>query len=371
MVWFPVLLIANLLWVIVLFYTERKASAFMQDRLGPTVVGRWGMLQAFADLLKLLQKESIKVTGTDRWLFVAAPLVLFMVSFVGYVFIPLTPDVTPADGIYNAVLILLGLVAIDVFGVLLAGWSSNSKYPVYGAMRGLAQLISYEIPVGISILAVLVLGQSMDLTELSYQQTHLAKSWYEQNGLTWHGNYLFGIKSLGVNIDQIGGFLTWNIFRMPLLLFGFVVFYIATLAECNRAPFDLPEGESELVGGFHTEYSGFKWAVFFLSEYTLQLLFAAVGTVLFLGGWGTPLPNIGPIELANWTQGTPGTWACNLWGAFWFMLKVLLWGMSHVWVRWTFPRLRLDQLMYLCWQVLIPISLGLLALTSLWRLFMI
>jgi NADH-quinone oxidoreductase subunit H len=371
MMWFPVLLVANLLWVIVLFYGERKGAAFMQDRMGPNVVGKWGMLQAFADLLKLLQKEAITITGSDRLLFGIAPLLIFAVSFVGYVFIPLTPDVVPASGVYSAVFLLLGLVSLDVFGILMAGWGSNSKYPVYGAMRGLAQIISYEIPVGITVLCVVVLCQTLDLQAITYQQTHLANWWAHTHQQVWQGNYLFGIKALGISTDQIGGILTWNIFRMPLLFVGFVIYYIATLAECNRAPFDLPEGESELVGGFHTEYSGFKWAVFFLSEYTMQLLFAALGAVLFLGGWGTPLPNIGPLALADYTTGLPGTWTANAWGVFWLMIKVLLWGLSHIWVRWTFPRLRLDQLMYLCWQVLLPISMVLLVLCAVWRMFMV
>lgn len=371
MLWFPLLLVTNLLWVIVVFYAERKLSAFMQDRMGPTHVGRSGMLQAVADLLKLLQKESISITGSDKWMFVAAPLVIFAVAFVGYAFLPITPNVVAASGIYAAAFMLLGLISVDVMGILMAGWSSNNKYSVLGAMRSLAQIVSYEIPVGLSVLTVLLMCQTLDLQAIAYSQSAWAEDYALGHGMMHEPAYLLGIKALGIELSGHWGFLNWNIMKMPLLIIAFVVYYIATLAECNRAPFDLPEGESELVGGFHTEYSGFKWAVFFLSEYTMQLVFGALGAVLFLGAWNTPLPDIGAVTLGQWTSGAPGTWAGNLWGIFWLMVKTLLWAVSHVWVRWTFPRLRIDQLMYLCWQVLVPISLVMVVLAAVWRMFMI
>lgn len=371
MMWFPLLLVTNLLWVIIIFYVERKASAFMQDRVGPAVAGKWGTLQAVADLLKLIQKEEINVAGSQRFMFLAAPLLIFAVSIVGYALLPISPDVVAAPGMFSAAFVILAIISLDVFGLLMAGWGSNSKYATLGAMRSLAQIVSYEIPVGLSVLTVLMLAQSMDLQEIAFQQSAHAQTYAAEHLQVWSGNYLFGIKALGISTDGWGGLLNWNIVRMPMLLIAMVVYYIATLAECNRAPFDLPEGESELVGGFLTEYSGFRWAVFFLSEYTMQLVFSALGVVLFLGAWSTPLPDIGPVKLGSWTSGEPGTWAGNLWGVFWFMLKTLAWTMTHVWVRWTFPRLRMDQLMYLCWQVLVPISLFMVVFAAAWRLLMI
>lgn len=346
--------------VVVGVYAERKISAFIQDRLGPMEVGPYGAFQLAADLLKLLQKEDIVPKLADRRLFLIAPGLIFTAVFAGYAILPLSPD-WQGSGAGVGVFWLLAVVSLDILGILMAGWASNNKYSLFGAMRSVAQLISYEIPLGLSVLCVAMLSQSLNLQDISYQQ-----------GIHHPGTtYLFGLRSLGIDISDVGGFLSWNVVRMPLFFVVFLIFFLASLAECNRAPFDIPEAESELVGGFHTEYSGFRWAILFLSEYALMLLVCLLGAVLFLGSWNTPLPNLGPVRLADWTSGQPGTLWGNLTGFFWLLLKALGLFFVQMWVRWTYPRLRVDQLMHLCWKVLTPFALVLVLLTGLWRLWMV
>ncbi|MCY7353044.1 MAG: NADH-quinone oxidoreductase subunit H [Cytophagaceae bacterium] len=360
---FPALLICLALAVgsvVVGVYAERKVSAFIQDRLGPMEVGPYGSLQLIADLLKLLQKEDIVPKLADRRLFLAAPLLIFTAIFAGYSVLPLSPD-WQGSGASEGVYFLLAIVSFDILGLLMAGWASNNKYSLIGAMRAVAQIISYEIPLGLSVLCVVMLSQSLNLQEISYQQgIHAAEL-----------NYLFGLKGLGIDVSEVGGFLTWNLVRMPLFFIAFLIFFITSLAECNRAPFDMSEAESELVGGFHTEYSGYRWALLFLSEYAMMLLVSILGAVLFLGSWNTPLPNLGPLRLADWTSGQPGTFYGNLTGIFWILLKAAALIFVQMWVRWTYPRLRVDQLMHLCWKVLTPAALILVLLTGVWRLLMV
>jgi NADH-quinone oxidoreductase subunit H len=346
--------------VIVSVYLERKVSAFIQDRVGPMEVGKWGLLQLFADLIKLLQKEDIIPNSSDRKMFKMVPYLIFAAVFVGFSFIPISSGLQ-AVNIQTGVFILMGLISIDILGILMAGWSSNNKYSLLGAMRSAAQIISYEIPLGISILCVCMISTSLNLQEIISQQGIFSS---EQN-------YLFGIKALGIETNQIGGFLTWNIFRSPLLIPVFVIFFISALAEANRAPFDLPEAESELIAGFQTEYSGFRWAILFLAEYGMMLLMSLLAVILFLGGWNTPFPNIGPVKLADWTSGTPDALSAHFWGAFWMFSKAYLLMLIQMWVRWSFPRVRVDQLMYLCWKVLTPIGLLLLLFCAYWRVLMI
>ncbi len=347
-------------FVVIGVYLERKISAFIQDRLGPMEVGKWGLLQLFADLLKLLQKEDIVPAAADRKLFLLAPSVIFASVFAGFAVMPLTPDLqgsATAVGVFY----LMAIVSFDVVGILMAGWGSNNKYSLLGAMRSVSQIVSYEIPLGLTILCVVMICQSLNLQEISFQQ-----------GIyTYEPNYLFGIKALGIDVTEWGGIFSWNILRNPFLLIAYVIFFIATLAEANRAPFDLPEGESEIVAGFNTEYSGMRFALLFLSEYAMMLLVAFLGAILFLGSWNTPFPNIGPVRLADWTSGSPGTVRGNLTGAFWLLTKALLAIMVQMWIRWTLPRLRVDQLMFLCWKVLTPISILLLLISGVWRLLMI
>src|SRR5690606_28127117 len=181
----------------------------------------------------------------------------------------------------------------------------------------------------------------------------------------------FNTPAWNIRVDQIGGFLAWNIFRMPLLFFTWVIFFIASLAECNRAPFDLPEAESELVAGFHTEYSGFRFAVIMLGEYAMMLLVSILGVVLFFGSWNSPLPDIGRLELASWSTGKPGTIASTVWGIFWLMSKSLFFVAIQMWIRWTYPRLRIDQLMALSWKYLTPVALFLIVTFAFWKIIFI
>ncbi len=343
--------------VVVGVYLERKISALIQDRMGPMEVGKWGLLQLIADLLKLLQKEDIVPAAADRKLFLAAPIVIFTAIFAGFSVLPLSPNLTGSSAEVG-VFFLLTIISVDIVGLLMAGWGSNNKYSLYGAMRAIAQIVSYEIPLGLSVLCVIVTCQTLNLQAISFQQ-----GMYSPEPI-----YLFGIKQTGIEVTQWGGVFCWNILRNPLLFLVYIIFFITTLAEANRAPFDIPEGESELVGGFHTEYSGMRWALMFLSEYTMMLLVSLLGAILFLGSWNTPLPNVGPLRLAEWTGATPNTISGNIWGSFWLFLKAGICILIQMWIRWTFPRLRVDQLMYLCWKVLTPAALILFFLSALWRL---
>ncbi|MEO0331594.1 MAG: complex I subunit 1 family protein [Bacteroidota bacterium] len=345
-------------------YAERKISAFIQDRMGPMEVGKYGLLQTVADLLKLIQKEDIVPKAADRILFLAAPVIIFVAVFAGFSVLPLTSGFrgsTAEVGLF----FLLAIVSLDVIGILMSGWGSNNKYALYGALRSVAQIISYEIPLGLSVLCVVIVSQSFDLQNISYQQGILAPE------VTIVPVYLFGIAEWQIDVTNIGGILSWNIVRVPILFFAFIIYFIASLAESNRAPFDLPEAESELIGGYHTEYSGFRWALFMLSEYAMMLLVSFLGTILFLGSWNTPLPNIGTVTLADWTTGEPNTWLGHAWGIFWIFSKTLLLVAVQMWVRWTYPRLRVDQLMTLCWKYLTPASLLLVLLSAVWRLWML
>ena len=235
-------------------------------------VGYYGIGQTVADLLKLLQKEDIIPSRAQKGLFKIAPLVIFVSVFAGFSVLPLGPSWSGAP-LSSGLFFLLAIISLDVIGIILAGWSSNNKYSVLGTMRSAAQLISYEVPLGLSVVGVCIFSQSLNLQEISYQQGILSTE----------PQYLFNIPSWNIRVDQTGGFIAWNIFRMPLLFFTWLIFFIASLAECNRAPFDLPEAESELVAGFHTEYSGFRFAVIMLGEYAMMLLVSILGAVLFFG----------------------------------------------------------------------------------------
>ncbi|MGF1534247.1 MAG: NADH-quinone oxidoreductase subunit H [Bernardetiaceae bacterium] len=352
-VFLPLLLIFALLGV----YAERKLAGFIQDRLGPTEVGPYGLLQTLADVLKLIQKEDLIPISADRWLYKTAPFVVFTSVLVGFSVVPLSSDLVGAR-LDVGLFFLLAFVALDIIGILMAGWGSESKYALFGAVRAVAQMISYELPLGLSVLGVVILCGSLDLQSISFQQGIFTE---------WETNYLFGLPALGVEVSDWGGVFLWNVVRMPVLLPAFVVFFIASLAEANRAPFDLPEAESELIAGFLTEYSGFRWSIFMLAEYGMMLLVSMLGVVLFWGSWNTPLPNMGVVRLADYTSGTPGMLSGHLWGAFWLISKSLILIFVQMWVRWSYPRLRIDQLMRLCWQYLIPASLLLFFLATFWK----
>ncbi|QSE95941.1 NADH-quinone oxidoreductase subunit NuoH [Fulvivirga lutea] len=349
-----------LIFVVFAVYAERKISAFIQDRYGPMEVGPYGLLQTIADLLKLLQKEDIVPKAASRLLFLVAPILIFIVVFVAFAFIPLAPNWAGSMA-ETGVFFLMAIVSLDVIGIIMAGWSSNNKYSLLGSIRSAAQIIAYEVPLTLSVLCVLVIAQTLNLQEINMQQSIWSESTI----------YLFGIKSLGIEVTGIGGVLSWNVIQMPLLFGVWVIYFIASLAESNRAPFDLPEAESELVAGFHTEYSGFRWSIIMLAEYGMMLLVSLLGVVLFFGGWATPLPNIGAVELANWTSGNMGSLSATLWGIFWLISKTLVMIFLQMWVRWTFPRVRIDQLMTIGWKYLTPIALIFLLICSVWRLIMI
>jgi NADH-quinone oxidoreductase subunit H len=328
-------------------------------------VGYYGILQTVADLLKLLQKEDIVPASANRKLFQIAPFFIFVPIFLGFAMLPITPAWS-APAFSSALYFIFAIISLDVIGIVVAGWASNNKYSMLGTIRSAAQIISYEVPLTLSVLCACILTQTLDLQEISYQQGLLI----HQDHPIKEANYLFGIKQLGIDVTMNGGFLTWNIFRMPVLFIAWIIFFIASLAESNRAPFDLPEAESELVAGFQTEYSGFRWAVIMLAEYAMMLLVSFIGVVLFWGSWNTPLPNIGSLPLATWTTGSIGSYSIHVWGIFWLLSKTVLMVCLQIWVRWTFPRIRIDQLTSLSWKYLTPASLLLVIICALWKLLL-
>lgn len=342
------LFVFTALFTLFAVYSERKISAFIQDRLGPMEVGKYGSLQSFADILKLLQKEFIIPKAVDKTLFILAPIIIFVSVYLGFAALPWAPGLIPIS-LNLGLFYIFAILSIETIGILMAGWGSNNKYALLGSMRSVAQMVSYEIPVGISLISVVMISQSLNLQEITLKQGILSLSSVEFLGI-W-------------DVKAIGGFFAWNIFQAPHLILAYIIYFIASLAECNRAPFDIPEAESELVGGFHIEYSGLRFAFIFLAEYSMMFLVAMIGVVLFLGGWNSPLPNIGNLSFANWTTGMA-------WGIFWILSKTLLIVAIQIWIRWTFPRLKVDQLMSLCWKVLTPLAFICILISGIWRLTM-
>lgn len=328
-------------------YSERKIAGFVQDRLGPMETGKYGALQTLADILKLIQKEFITPSAADKVLFAAAPVIIFIAVFLGFAVMPWAPNVAPAT-LHLGLFYVMAIIAIDAIGLLMAGWGSNNKFSLLGSMRAVAQIVSYEIPAGLALISAVMITQTLNLQEITINQGIQTES----------TAFFFGF----LEVSDIGGLLAWNIFQAPHLLLAYVIFFIASLAECNRAPFDIPEAESELVGGFHTEYGGLRFAFVFLAEYAMMFLVAMIGVVIFLGGWNSPLPNIGPMKLAEWTTGL-------VWGIFWTLSKTLLIVGIQMWIRWTLPRLRADQLMALCWKVLTPLAFLCMAISGIWRVW--
>jgi NADH-quinone oxidoreductase subunit H len=309
---------------VVYVYAERKLSAFMQDRLGPMRAGPYGVLQTIADTIKLLFKEAIFPRGVDRKLFVTAPLLVNVGAFLPFVVIPWGARLQPAD-LNVGVFYVSAISAVSTVGLIMAGWASNNKYALFGAMRSAAQIVSYEIPALLVILVPVMIVGSLSLQDLT--------------------------------LAQQGGLSNWFLFRyFPLMPVAFVLFFTAALAETNRAPFDIPEAESELVAGFHTEYSGFFFSLFFLAEYTEMFVVSAVASVLFLGGYLAPLPMMQTLACVS----LPGV---SL-GGVWLLLKSLALVFVMMWLRWTLPRARVDQLMYIAWKVLLPIALALVVVVG-------
>jgi NADH-quinone oxidoreductase subunit H len=303
---------------------ERKVSAFMQDRIGPNRVGPHGLFQTVADILKLLQKEDIMAAATDKKLFNIAPVLIFIGCYSTFAAIPFSSAYI-GSGIDLGLFYILAISSIVVVAIIMAGWASNNKYSLLGAIRSAAQIISYEIPTALVILTMAMLLGTLNLKTITELQT----------AYFWNWN-LFGGVSLGLS----------KFLLIPFMIIGFIILFISTLAETNRVPFDIPEAESELVSGFHTEYSGMKFAMFFLSEYGNMFAVSAVISAIFLGGYQSPFGYLGN------TLGIP--WLVPWEQFFWFTAKGLTFVFIQMWVRWTLPRLRVDQLMNLCWKYLIP-----------------
>jgi NADH-quinone oxidoreductase subunit H len=317
-VWPTVLIVLYILAIVVplllavayLTFAERKVMAAVQIRRGPNVVGPWGLLQPLADAVKLLFKETIIPTTANRVVFMIAPMITFVLALVAWAVIPFEPGVVLAD-INVGVLYLFAISSLGVYGVIMAGWASNSKYPFLGALRSAAQMVSYEVSIGFVIITVLIAAGSLNLTEIVESQR-----------------------------GESGYF--WNWYAFGLLAPMAVIFFISALAETNRVPFDLPEGESELVAGFFAEYSSMSFGLFFLGEYANIILMSTTTTLFFLGGWLSPFPF------------APFTWIP---GPLWFLFKVLFVVFLFLLVRATFPRYRYDQLMRLGWKVFLPFSM--------------
>lgn len=311
-------------------WAERKISAWMQARLGPMEVGKYqGCLQTVADALKLLLKEDIVPAAADKTLFTLAPILVFAGSLMSYVAIPFGPNLLVAN-LDIGVFYILGTSAVVVVGIIVAGWSSHSKWSIYGGMRAAAQYVSYEIPTALHLMPVIIMAGSLNLVAIADSQKFYVGAW-----------------DLSI--------LTWNVWPWinPFATASFIMYYIASLAETNRTPFDLAESESELVAGSHTEYSGIRWSFFFLAEYADMFVVSALGAILFLGGWhGLPIPVIGPYL-----------------APFFFVFKVLFLMFIAIWLRWTLPRLRVDQLTYLCWKVLLPFGMVTVTATAFWQLY--
>jgi NADH-quinone oxidoreductase subunit H len=290
---------------------ERRFIGFMQDRIGPNRVGFYGLLQPVADAVKLLFKEIILPTRSNHYLFMVAPVLAIGPALAAWAVIPFDSGLVLAN-INVGLLYLLAMTSLAVYGIVIAGWASNSKYAFLGALRSAAQIISYEIPMGFALVGVLIAAGSMNLSDIV--------------------------------LAQRGGILCW--FWLPLLPLC-VVYWLSAVAETNRLPFDVAEGESEIVAGFHVEYSGIAFSIFFLTEYANMVLVSALVTLLFFGGWLSPF------------QGIPLLEACFLWvpGIVWLMLKVSFFLFSFLWFRATFPRYRYDQIMRLGWKIFIPITL--------------
>lgn len=300
-------------WVAYGTYLERKISAFIQARLGPMRVGPWGLLQPIADGLKLLTKEDFIPEKADRWIFFFAPYIAVAAAFIVFSVIPFGPDWAVITDVNIGLLLVISVSSVGVLALILAGWSSNSKYALLGGLRSSAQMVSYEVAMGLALIGGLMFARTLSLS--------------------------------GVVVAQAADSM-WFILYQPA---GFLIFLISGIAENNRAPFDLPEAESELVAGFHTEYSGFRWSLFFMAEYAAMLVVSAVATALYLGGWYFPF--VYKLEAAGWH---------NLYvvvSVLVFIVKLAVILYVYFWLRWTLPRFRYDQLMDIGWKWLIPAAL--------------
>ena len=315
----------------VLVYMERKVAAIIQQRHGPWLVGPRGLLQPLADILKLIMKEELRPKGADKWLFYMAPVLSAVAAFAAFSVVPFggyttlfglldEPLPLQVTDVNVAMLVIFAITSMGVYGIVLAGWASNSKYSLLGGLRSAAQMISYELSFGLALAAVVIMAGSLSLREIVGDQS----------------GYWFGV------IPR------WYVFIQPV---GFLVFMIAGVAETNRAPFDFPEAEQELVAGYHTEYSSMSFALFFMAEYINMATVSAVAVSLFLGGWHGPL-------LPEWL------------GWIWFLVKVFALLFFYIWMRWTLPRYRYDQLMEFGWKFLLPLATVNLLVTAAITIYM-
>lgn len=316
-----IILIALPIITVVAFYTyfERKVIGAMQIRIGPNRVGPFGLIQPFADVFKLLLKEVILPTNSNRFLFLIAPIIVLTPALTAWAVIPFNDFLVLSD-IDAGLIYVLALTSLGVYGIIIAGWASNSKYSFLGAMRAAAQTVSYEIAMGLSLVGVLILAGTLNLKEIV--------------------------------LAQQGGLFDW--FWLPLLPL-FIIYMISGLAETNRAPFDQTEGESEIVAGFHVEYSGSTFAIFFLAEYANMILISGLTAILFAGGWLSPFEGVPVLGDTVLGQGS----------IFWFLAKTVVFMFMFLWYRATFPRFRYDQIMRLGWKALIPITLVWVMIASL------
>jgi NADH-quinone oxidoreductase subunit H len=364
-----ILIVFNVMSAVLMYivYMERKVLAFMQARLGPMRVGPWGVLQALADPIKLMLKEDIVPSGADRTLFLLAPVISVAAAFTVFSAIPFTSRFIISD-INIGILFILAVSSLGIYGIILGGWASNSHYPLLGALRSAAQLVSYEVAGGMAIVGVLLISNSLSLRDIVLKQ------------------------------QQMG---VWNVFIQPV---GFFIYLVAAIAETNRSPFDLPEAESELTAGFHTEYSGFRFSLFFMAEYTAMILVSCIAVTLFWGGWLRPFSSYHAMDFLDFTPVAvflaaavaivlgarknqvpmeklvliaiaaafvllAGALAVPVVtsavsGIFWFSAKVFVFLYAFIWYRGTFPRYRYDQLMNLGWRVMIPLGLANVIVTA-------
>ena len=314
---------------LVFIWMERKIAGRIQDRLGPTRVGgRFGWLQTLADGLKLITKEDLIPAEADRMLFKLAPYIAFMASFCAYLALPFA-DGWVGQHVNTAVFFVLAVLGLEVFGVILAGYASGSKWSLFGAIREAAQVVSYEVPLGLCVVVPVFICGTMNLVTIANKQAGL--------------------------------FTNWMVFHDPFTFTIFWVYFTCATASVNRAPFDLAEAESELVAGFHTEYSGLRWSFFFMAEYGSMFLVSGLATILFFGGWHGPIPIFG-ADMLGWAYAPgAGDWAltgylANLAGCLNFVLKAVVGVTVMIWVRWTFPRLRIDQVITTCLKYCVPIA---------------
>jgi len=327
-----VVLNATLVGVTYMVLLERKVIAWAQSRLGPMRVGPYGVLQPIADAVKLMIKEDITPVRADRWVFTAAPIISMVPALIVYAVIPFGPTIRLFGRDVNlfitdvnvGLLYIVSVASVGVYGIILAGYASNSKYPLLASLRASAQLISYEVAVTLTLVSVILVASTLSMVGIVNAQ-------YNQH--------------------------VWYVFVQPV---AFVIVLIGGLAETNRAPFDLPEAEQELTGGFHTEYSGMRFALFFLAEYANMIVVSSVVTTLFLGGWLPPFPNVPAFHFLYYVP----SWA-------WFLIKSFLFLYLFIWVRATLPRYRYDQLMRLGWKVLIPLAIANLVVTGIVRVLML